>query len=267
MASRADDLWQLSLVWSGEVVAVARHRGPPGRHPFLALAGGQVTGPAADAPGYRVLDERGALAVRVEAIAPARWPRRGAWSRHEALSLVVTALVVVVLHALTLVRPALSPVVEASERAGEGQVWLEARVRRAEATDCGGEPEPEVAHRAVSPAPSGGLFQARPAPERPMPLLGARGQDTDRGPARAQLAADHAPGLLDVQRSDRPEGPTLREARWHTISPGETLEGIAKKHGLGGYRGLYNERLNPELVRRRPDPHRVFPGDRVRTPG
>jgi len=145
-------------------------------------------------------------------------------------------------------------------------VWLGARVRGPEASDCGGEPLSEVALRAVSSAPSDGLFQARPAPERPLLLLGAQGQDTDRGPARAQLAADHAPGLLDVQRKDRPEGLPMREARWHTILPGETLEGIAKKHGLGGYRELYNERLNPELVQRRPDPHRVFPGDRVRTP-
>ncbi|RYE87957.1 MAG: LysM domain-containing protein, partial [Myxococcales bacterium] len=83
---------------------------------------------------------------------------------------------------------------------------------------------------------------------------------TERGAVRA-------PGLLDVDRTrDVDPYERLRRASWHVVTRGESLSSIAQRYGLRSHLDLYNDRLNPELLARRPDPDVIRPGDRVRLP-
>jgi len=51
----------------------------------------------------------------------------------------------------------------------------------------------------------------------------------------------------------------------HTIVKGETLSVIAAKHNIH-WRELYHHPNNADFRRKRPDPDRVFPGDRLWVP-
>jgi hypothetical protein len=55
--------------------------------------------------------------------------------------------------------------------------------------------------------------------------------------------------------------------RVHVVEPGETLTSIAALYGIADFRAIYNEVVNEDLLRLRPDPNVIFPGDEVRIPG
>ena len=52
----------------------------------------------------------------------------------------------------------------------------------------------------------------------------------------------------------------------YTVQPGDTLSGIAKKHGLASWRDIYDLSENTGFRRKRPNPDRIFPGDIVTIP-
>jgi hypothetical protein len=53
----------------------------------------------------------------------------------------------------------------------------------------------------------------------------------------------------------------------YTVVRGDTLSGIARRHGLASWRELYNHPDNADFRRRRPNPDLIFPGDVVMIPG
>ena len=52
----------------------------------------------------------------------------------------------------------------------------------------------------------------------------------------------------------------------HTVKPGETLSRIAALHAIANWQDLYWHDENAPLRAKRPDPHRLFPGDTIRVP-
>jgi LysM domain len=52
----------------------------------------------------------------------------------------------------------------------------------------------------------------------------------------------------------------------YTVISGDTLSGIAKKHGIKDWQVIYNHPDNSGLRRKRPNPDRIFPGDIVMIP-
>jgi hypothetical protein len=59
-----------------------------------------------------------------------------------------------------------------------------------------------------------------------------------------------------------PRGSCPPVLRVHVVALGETLESIAREYGFDDYRRLYDARVNPELVAARPNPDRIYEGDR-----
>ena len=57
-----------------------------------------------------------------------------------------------------------------------------------------------------------------------------------------------------------------REEQWHCVAQGECLVSIAHLHGVDDWRSLHEHPLNEPLRRLRPDPHVLYPGDRVYIP-
>lgn len=53
---------------------------------------------------------------------------------------------------------------------------------------------------------------------------------------------------------------------YHIVAQGEHLSSIAEQYGFSDYRTLWNRPENAELKQRRPDPHVLFPGDRIYIP-
>ncbi|MEO2013513.1 MAG: LysM peptidoglycan-binding domain-containing protein [Fuerstiella sp.] len=53
----------------------------------------------------------------------------------------------------------------------------------------------------------------------------------------------------------------------HTVKPGETLSLIARKHGWKNWQELYNHPDNAPFRKKRPDPNRIEPGDKITIPG
>lgn len=53
---------------------------------------------------------------------------------------------------------------------------------------------------------------------------------------------------------------------WHVIKKGETLSGLAAKHGLKSWQTIYQHPNNAVFRKNRPDPDRIQPGDRVYVP-
>jgi hypothetical protein len=53
---------------------------------------------------------------------------------------------------------------------------------------------------------------------------------------------------------------------YHIVAQGEHLSSIAEQYGFSDYRTIWNHPDNAELKQRRPDPHVLFPGDRVFIP-
>lgn len=56
---------------------------------------------------------------------------------------------------------------------------------------------------------------------------------------------------------------TLQE---YTVVRGDTLSGIARRHGIRHWQNLYLATGNVDFVQRRPNPHLIYPGDVVRIP-
>jgi hypothetical protein len=55
-------------------------------------------------------------------------------------------------------------------------------------------------------------------------------------------------------------------AQNHIVVKGDTLSGIAKKHGFKDWRTIYNDPSNAAFRRKRPNPNLIFPGDVVVIP-
>ncbi|PYQ57783.1 MAG: hypothetical protein DMF53_21750, partial [Acidobacteria bacterium] len=60
----------------------------------------------------------------------------------------------------------------------------------------------------------------------------------------------------------RPSSPAPEQTGWHTVRPGETLEGIAAQFLGSAERWTEIHRLNPDIR----DPHWISPGRRIRIP-
>lgn len=69
-----------------------------------------------------------------------------------------------------------------------------------------------------------------------------------------------APASLPAQ--GRPASPPSERTGWHTVRPGETLEGIAAQFLGSADRWTEIHRLNPDIR----DPHWIAPGRRIRIP-
>lgn len=52
----------------------------------------------------------------------------------------------------------------------------------------------------------------------------------------------------------------------HVVKPGETIAGIAKGHGFGNWRAVYDHPANAKLREARPDPNHIHPGDKIYIP-
>jgi hypothetical protein len=52
----------------------------------------------------------------------------------------------------------------------------------------------------------------------------------------------------------------------HDVEEGETLVSIARLYGIEDWRAVYRDPANEWLFRQRPDPDRIFPGDRIVIP-
>jgi Ca-activated chloride channel family protein len=53
----------------------------------------------------------------------------------------------------------------------------------------------------------------------------------------------------------------------YTVKPGDCLASIARQHGIGDWRRIYDHPENKEFRDKRPDPNRIYPGDVVWIPG
>ena len=53
---------------------------------------------------------------------------------------------------------------------------------------------------------------------------------------------------------------------YHIVAQGEHLSSIAEQYGFSDYRTIWNHPENADLKQRRPDPHVLFPGDRLYIP-
>src|SRR5206468_5595735 len=72
-----------------------------------------------------------------------------------------------------------------------------------------------------------------------------------------------APAGLSAQGRPSPPPPSPPERTgWHTVRPGETLEGIAAQFLGSAERWTEIHRLNPDIR----DPHWIAPGRRIRIP-
>ena len=52
----------------------------------------------------------------------------------------------------------------------------------------------------------------------------------------------------------------------HVVAQGDCLASIARKYGFPDWKTIYDHPENAELRTKRPDPHVLFPGDRVQIP-
>jgi LysM domain-containing protein len=71
-----------------------------------------------------------------------------------------------------------------------------------------------------------------------------------------------APAGLSAQGRPSPPPPPPERTGWHTVRPGETLEGIAAQFLGSAERWTEIHRLNPDIR----DPHWIAPGRRIRIP-
>jgi N-acetylmuramoyl-L-alanine amidase len=55
-------------------------------------------------------------------------------------------------------------------------------------------------------------------------------------------------------------------APWYTVKQGEDLLSIAEANGLAGWEAIYDHPENAAFREKRPDPTKLFPGDRVFVP-
>jgi hypothetical protein len=53
----------------------------------------------------------------------------------------------------------------------------------------------------------------------------------------------------------------------YTVQKGDWLDKIARNHGFGSWRDLYHHPENAAFRAKRPDPNKIFPGDRLVIPG
>ncbi len=54
---------------------------------------------------------------------------------------------------------------------------------------------------------------------------------------------------------------------WYTIKSGDTLSKIAKEAGIPDWKTIYNDPQNADFRKKRPDPDKIFPGDKIWIPG
>jgi hypothetical protein len=77
-----------------------------------------------------------------------------------------------------------------------------------------------------------------------------------------------APGIAFYNWSDEPVGAIDLTGLPHPyfVRSGDSLSSIASRERLSHWRCFYNRELNAELVRARPNPDRIQPGDRIFLP-
>ncbi|MBN1760069.1 MAG: LysM peptidoglycan-binding domain-containing protein [Chitinispirillaceae bacterium] len=54
---------------------------------------------------------------------------------------------------------------------------------------------------------------------------------------------------------------------WYTIKSGDTLSEIAKEAGIADWKTIYNDPQNADFRKQRPDPNKIYPGDKIWIPG
>ena len=54
---------------------------------------------------------------------------------------------------------------------------------------------------------------------------------------------------------------------WYTIKSGDTLSKIAKEAGIPDWKTIYNDPQNADFRKKRPDPDKIYPGDKIWIPG
>lgn len=54
---------------------------------------------------------------------------------------------------------------------------------------------------------------------------------------------------------------------WYTIQSGDTLSKIAKEAGISDWKTIYNDSKNDQFRKDRPDPNKIYPGDKIWIPG
>lgn len=54
---------------------------------------------------------------------------------------------------------------------------------------------------------------------------------------------------------------------WYTIQSGDTLSKIAQEAGIADWRTIYNDPQNADFRKKRPDPNKIYPGDKIWIPG
>jgi N-acetylmuramoyl-L-alanine amidase len=72
------------------------------------------------------------------------------------------------------------------------------------------------------------------------------------------------PIRIVMTSSSRPE--TWEMPTEHTVQQGECLASIAKKYGFADWHTIYDDGSNSAFRTKRPDPHVLFPGDRLNIP-
>ncbi len=54
---------------------------------------------------------------------------------------------------------------------------------------------------------------------------------------------------------------------WYTIQSGDTLSKIANEAGISDWKTIYNDPQNEQFRKDRPDPNKIYPGDKIWIPG
>lgn len=54
---------------------------------------------------------------------------------------------------------------------------------------------------------------------------------------------------------------------WYMIQSGDTLSKIAKEAGIPDWKTIYNDPQNADFRKKRPDPDKIYPGDKIWIPG